>query len=129
MPLLNAAVLLRRNFPEHLTQVPSELAVQRLPAALRDKDCVIFCTPISCGLGFLARPSMSFFRVLGGARSEASSVDPLKCQTATASPAEPGGLSLTLEPIACCGLRDRKVRRRTYERADHWGLRWVIEFA
>src|SRR2546428_14049568 len=37
------------------------------------------------------------FRVLGGSRSEASSMDPLKCQTSTATPAEPGGLSLTLE--------------------------------
>src|SRR6266540_2600826 len=37
------------------------------------------------------------FRVLGGSRSEASSMDPLKCQTSTANPAEPGGLSLTLE--------------------------------
>src|SRR6266508_6608091 len=36
------------------------------------------------------------FRVLGGSRSEASSMDPLKCQTSTATPAEPGGLSLTL---------------------------------
>ena len=36
------------------------------------------------------------FRVLGRSRLEASSVDPLKCQTTTATPAEPGGLSLTL---------------------------------
>src|SRR6266545_5831570 len=36
------------------------------------------------------------FRVLGGSRSEASSMDPLKCQIPTATPAEPGGLSLTL---------------------------------
>jgi hypothetical protein len=35
-------------------------------------------------------------RVFGGSRLEASSMDPLKCQTSTATPAEPGGLSLTL---------------------------------
>src|SRR6516225_108705 len=31
-------------------------------------------------------------RALGGSRFEVSSMDPLKCQTSTATPAEPGGL-------------------------------------
>jgi hypothetical protein len=35
-------------------------------------------------------------RALGGSRLETSSMDFLKCQTATATPAEPGGLPLTL---------------------------------
>jgi hypothetical protein len=43
--------------------------------------------------------------VLGGSRLEASSMDPLKCQTSTATPAEPGGLSLTLEAEIAEGMK------------------------
>src|SRR5712691_10316464 len=59
------------------------------------------------------------FRVLGGSRSEASSMDPLKCQTSTATPAEPGGLSLTLEhfPPKWAPVGRRKCDKRIESRA------------
>jgi hypothetical protein len=49
-------------------------------------------------------------RVLGSSRLEASSMDPFKCQTSTATPAEPGGLSLTLERPGAGGGRGRSRR-------------------
>jgi hypothetical protein len=40
MPFLDPALLLGSQFPEDLTRVLPQLAVQRLPAALRDEDHV-----------------------------------------------------------------------------------------
>src|SRR5712691_6022618 len=45
MSLFNAALLLRRELSEHLPQVPSQLAIQRLPPALWNEDHVVFALP------------------------------------------------------------------------------------
>lgn len=52
------------------------------------------------GYGFTIVHRQTSFRVRGGSRSEVSAMgDRRKCQTYTASPAEPGGLPVMLEAV------------------------------
>jgi hypothetical protein len=47
MPLLDPALLLLRQLPKHLSEVPSQLRVQRLPAAFGNEYNVIFALPLA----------------------------------------------------------------------------------
>ena len=95
LPFFDLAFLLRRQLAEHLAKVLSHLRVQRSPSAFRDGNDVEFAVPWRAAQTFELVHRGSSFRVLGGSRLEVSTVDnPLKSQTSTASPVEPGGLPL-----------------------------------
>src|SRR5450631_64520 len=75
-----------------------QLPVQSSSSTLGYEDNVIFAVPGCRAQTFKLVHRDSSFRVLGGSRLEVSTVDnPLKSQTSTASPAEPGGLFLQLD--------------------------------
>ena len=71
MAFFDPAFLLLRQLAEHLPQMPPQLRIQRLPAALGNEDDMVFALPFACGLG--SRSSSideTSFRVLGGSQLE-----------------------------------------------------------
>lgn len=105
VPFFDQAFLPRRQLAEHLARVLSQLRIQRSPSAFRDEDDVKFAVPWRVAQTFELVHLDTSFRVLVGSRLEVSTVDnPLKSQTPTASPEEPGSLSLQLESMFHCFL-------------------------
>src|SRR5262245_32524661 len=93
MPFLDVALLLRGQLAEHLSQVLPQRAVERLAAALGDKHDVVFALPDRVAQTLECVHRDASFRVLGGSRGKSLRwTHSRKCQTATATPAEPGGL-------------------------------------
>src|SRR5204863_8588983 len=89
--LLYPAFPLLRKRAENRSQFPAQLSEQDLAAALGDEDHVVLALPFvwfRLSYSSIGDP----FRVLGGSRKGASSIDPRNCQTSDASPAQPGGL-------------------------------------
>ena len=73
--------------------------MERFPSALRDEDNRIFSVPYGVPYALIRSIDGVSFRVRGCSRLELHRCDRGKRQTATAFPAEPGGLPLTLDPI------------------------------
>src|SRR5262245_48346189 len=75
MPFLHLTLLLHCQTPEHLPEMTTKLPIQRPPTALRDEHDGVFALPprVAQTLRLVHRgPS---FRVLGGSRSEVSTMD------------------------------------------------------
>ena len=47
VPLFDSALLLLRQFPKHLSEVPSQLRVKRLPPAFWNEYNMIFALPLA----------------------------------------------------------------------------------
>src|SRR5258705_7433611 len=91
MAFFDSAFLLQRQLAEDIAKMRSQLPVQGLSPALGNEHNVIFALPLAVAVILVHREAS--FRVLGGSRSEASSMDDCrKRQTSTATPAEPGDL-------------------------------------
>jgi acetate CoA/acetoacetate CoA-transferase beta subunit len=98
VPLFDPAFLLLRQLTKHLSEVPPQLRVKRLPAALGNEHNMIFALPLAVASALVLVHRQASFRVRGGSRSEVSAMgDRRKCQTFAASQAEPGGLPVMLE--------------------------------
>ena len=109
MPFLNSAILLDCQLVEHFSKMPAQLPVQHLTSPLRDKHHMVFALPSRMAQTlYPVHRDSSFKRVLGGSRSEVSTMDTpdsysRKCQTSTVTPAEPGDYLFYLYAIALCG--------------------------
>src|ERR1700730_1239466 len=93
MSFLDSTFLLRGQLAKHVAEVLTQLPIQGLATAFRNEHHVVFALPHRVAQTLKCVHQDSSFRVLGGSRGKSLRwTHSRKCQTATASPAEPGGL-------------------------------------
>src|SRR4029077_16914841 len=94
MALFDPTLFLGCQFPEHLSKMRPESAVQHFSATFGDEHQMIFCTPTPYGSKFRTCPSwFPPFVCLAAHEESLHDGHPFKRQTSTATPAEPGELT------------------------------------
>ena len=113
VPVENLTVLLHSELAKHLAQVPAQLGTERLSAAFRNENNVLFAVPNTVARVPVGVHRRCSSRVVAHERNPA--MDRRNRQTMTASSAEPGGLPLTLEPMGGgAGHLSRRLRSDRY---------------